>query len=195
MCHNDYLDNMEPSEALSASLKSNDKRFEIIAKHYYDLFAYHAAQRLTTFNFFIVSLSFFSSAYALLITKSSGGDSYYEVAAALGLVTSVLVMIFSRLDARNEQIIQINEAPLKMLQKTISNHFGAGCWETFRESDRRARFMGTFGVLLPFIYVIAATVNAFGGFYALKLSGVIDRKELIAFTVISCLISSLVAKR
>jgi hypothetical protein len=159
------------SAKLLAWLEEDPKRFEVVTKHYYDLFAYHAAQRLTTFNFFIVSLSFFSNAYATLATKGDDAHQfYYVMASVLSLVAWALVVTFSRLDKRNEQIILINERPLKRIQAIIATQFGGDSWETFRLSNEEARPLRTFGKLLPIIYVVAGWLAAMGGAYALVLA-------------------------
>jgi hypothetical protein len=90
------------TDTLSYLFENEIKKFEIVNKHYYDLFSYHATQRLTTFNFFIVSLSFFSSAYALLLTRGSDAAPHYGVAGILSFAAYLLILAFSRLDARNE---------------------------------------------------------------------------------------------
>jgi hypothetical protein len=155
-------------------LEQDPKRFEVLAKHYYDLFAYHAAQRLTTFNFFIVSLSFFSNAYATLATKGDDAhEFYYVMASVLSVLAWMLVVTFSRLDKRNEQIILINERPLKQIQSFIAQQVGADSWETFKNSNDDARPLRTFGTLLPIIYVVAGLLTALGGAYGLVLANLI----------------------
>lgn len=183
-----------PEEAIGAQLlewlTQDPKRFEVVAKHYYDLFAYHAAQRLTTFNFFIVSLSFFSNAYATLATKGDDAHRfYYVMASVLSLLAWALVVTFSRLDKRNEQIILINERPLRRIQAIIAAQFGGDSWETFRHSNEDARPVRTFGSLLPIIYVLAGLVAAVGGSYALVLANVIDLCLAVLITTLLWLVS------
>ncbi|MEA3018152.1 MAG: hypothetical protein QOI38_2874 [Sphingomonadales bacterium] len=167
------------SDSISAELKgwleADPKRFEVVTKHYYDLFAYHAAQRLTTFNFFIVSLSFFSNAYATLVTKGDAAHSfYYVMSAMLSFTAYILVVCFSRLDKRNEQIILINERPLRRIQAIIEDRFQGGCWETFKTSNEEARPLRTFGKLLPVIYIFAGMLAAMGGPYGLFLAQILS---------------------
>lgn len=160
---------------LKTWLEADPKRFEVVAKHYYDLFAYHAAQRLTTFNFFIVSLSFFSNAYATLVTKGDPEHPfYYIISATLSFTAYILVVCFSRLDKRNEQIILINERPLRRIQAIIEDRFQGGCWETFKVSNEDARPLRTFGKLLPIIYVFAGVLAGMGGPYGLFLANVLS---------------------
>ena len=161
------------SAELKALLDDNDpKRFEFVAKHYYDLFAYHAAQRLTTFNFFIVSLSFFSNAYATLVTKGDANHPfYYIMSGILSFTAYILVVCFSRLDKRNEQIILINERPLRRIQAAIREKLKGDDWETFRTSNEESTTLRTFGKLLPIIYVFAGMLAGMGGPYGLFLGG------------------------
>jgi hypothetical protein len=163
------------SQELRDWLEEDPKRFEVVTKHYYDLFAYHAAQRLTTFNFFIVSLSFFSNAYATLVTKGDQDHPFfYIMSAMLSFTAYILVVCFSRLDKRNEQIILINERPLRRIQAIIEDRFKGGCWETFKASNEDARPLRTFGKLLPIIYVFAGVLAGMGGPYGLFLAHVLS---------------------
>jgi hypothetical protein len=188
---------VHPAEirSLAELFESDSKRFEWMAKQYYDLFAYHAAQRLTAFNFFLVSLSFFSTAYATLITRSGEGvTNYFPVAGALASAAYFLVVAFGRLDKRNEQIISINEKPLIRIQRAIRlglaplTEAGDDVWETFVQTDKSYRFR-TFGELLPLIYCLAATACAAGAMYG--LSGPGDRLHKFYFPL--WLIMSLIA--
>lgn len=171
--------------SLAELFGSNSKRFEWMAKQYYDLFAYHAAQRLTAFNFFLVSLSFFSTAYATLISRSAdGATNYFPVAGVLASAAFFLVVAFGRLDKRNEQIIGINEKPLIRIQRAIRlglaplDEDGDEVWETFVQADKSYRFR-TFGELLPLIYCLAATACAAGAMYG--FSGPGDRPHCVYF--------------
>lgn len=171
--------------SLAELFENDSKRFEWMAKQYYDLFAYHAAQRLTAFNFFLVSLSFFSTAYATLISRSGdGATNYFPVAGALASAAYFLVVAFGRLDKRNEQIIGINEKPLIRIQRAIRlglasrDQDGDDVWETFVKADKAYPFR-TFGDLLPVIYILAATACAAGAMYG--FSGPGDQPHSVYF--------------
>lgn len=175
------------TRSLTELFERDSKRFEWMAKQYYDLFAYHAAQRLTAFNFFLVSLSFFSTAYATLISRSTGGTTtYFPVAGVLAGAAYFLVVAFGRLDKRNEQIISINEKPLIRIQRAIRlgltppDNAGDDVWETFVQTDKSYRFR-TFGEILPFIYCLAATACAAGAMYG--ISGPGDNLHPVYFPV------------
>ena len=177
MTGNEGVDDPVGARSLLELFEKDTKRFEWLAKQYYDLFAYHAAQRLTAFNFFLVSLSFFSTAYATLITRSdTSAGSFFPVAAALASAAFLLVVAFGRLDRRNEQIISINEKPLIRIQRTIrlglalEGEIGDEVWETFVKADR-SHPLRTFGDLLPFIYTLAASASAAGAIYGVTGPG------------------------
>jgi hypothetical protein len=164
------IDTEVQAQSLPELFEKDTKRFEWLAKQYYDLFSYHAAQRLTAFNFFLVSLSFFSNAYALLITRNDGPIRYYTVAAALAAASYLLVISFGRLDKRNEQIIRINEQPLKRIQNVIRSALSPqdtddkDVWETFRKAEQVPPYR-SFGQILPWIYTVAAAACAAGAVY------------------------------
>jgi hypothetical protein len=166
-----------PIRSLAVLFDGDSKRFEWMAKQYYDLFAYHAAQRLTAFNFFLVSLSFFSTAYATLISRSDAPtDKYFPVAGFLASAAYLLVVAFGRLDKRNEQIININEKPLIRIQRAIrlglapEGEEGDEVWETFVQADRSYP-LRTFGSILPIIYSLAAMACAAGAMYGFSGPG------------------------
>lgn len=170
---------------------ATDKRFEWLAKQYYDLFSYHAAQRLTAFNFFIVSLSFFSNAFAMFVTRTQGNDTYFELAAGLAIVAWLLTLFFARLDKRNEQIIQINEKPLKRMQQAVAEHFedhnvalhgdgdgNANVFRTFREADKSYP-LRTFGSILPWLFTLAAAACLTGAAYATLKAGLLPYNTIV----------------
>lgn len=153
--------------------------FQIIIEHYYGNFSYHSKQRLTTFNFFIVSLSFFCTAYAMLIknawvlTANDPNDSKYKLMASfVAFISYVLVIMFRGLDCRNETIININEKPLKNIQELFSKEFGDKEWKTFKLSDDKSGILATYGTVMPFIYGSAALLTGSGCVAGIVMSGI-----------------------
>lgn len=146
------------------------KFFEIIFKQYLDLFTYHAAQRLATFRYFYFAFSVSATAYATLLSGGTGTDSDVRLAwgaFALALATYLIILIFARLDRRNEQIINLNEAPLKKIQAMIAEAIdGQTDWMSLERSDSEARKFTTFHRLLPWIFFLTATVSGLGAIVA-----------------------------
>lgn len=141
------------------------KTFEAFVKHYHDLFSFHATQRLTTFNFFLLSLTLASNAYALLITRWQDNEKFL-LAGTLALAAFALIVLFNRLDARNEQIIHINEDAIMCIQLALKEKFQEQRLLTFDRSNTERRRFTTFGEILPSIYILASLVAALGAVYA-----------------------------
>lgn len=82
-------------------------------KHAWDYFQFHAQQRLTTFNFFII---FSSLLLGGLLTTFQ--DKYHapSLGAGAGLILVVISFVFWKLDSRNKQLIKNAEGALRELE-------------------------------------------------------------------------------
>lgn len=150
-------------------LKKSDKAFEAVTNHYSGQFNYHAAQRLTTFRYFVTAFSIFGAAYATLIAKEPA--PLVLPAAGVAFVAFFLVLCFARLDKRNEQIIQINEEPIRQIQREIDRYLvGEGFYSTFDRSDDESSHLMTFGSILPIVFMITAGASLIGAYFALGKS-------------------------
>jgi hypothetical protein len=85
-------------------------------------FQYHAAQRLTAFNFFLVLVGFLLVAYAQAVHYGWGA-----VGCALGLLGALVSFAFWALDVRNEELIQCGWAALTELEKDAPLNIVAEC--------------------------------------------------------------------
>jgi hypothetical protein len=74
-------------------------------------FAFHADQRMKTFNFFLVGSGILATAIATLVRA---GDNPLWV-SPLGLLLTCLSLIFWKLDRRNRVLVKNGEAALKYL--------------------------------------------------------------------------------
>jgi hypothetical protein len=86
---------------------SND---ESLRQYIWNYFQVHAAQRLTTFNFYILISTLITTGFLLVIKDMS------ILALILSLVLILLSFVFWKLDVRNKQLIRIAEAGLKDLE-------------------------------------------------------------------------------
>jgi hypothetical protein len=80
-------------------------------------FSYHAAQRISMFNFFLAGVALLAGALATLFAASL----YTEAIAVSGL-GCVVCLIFRGLDARNRDLISLGELRLIALEKTWVFH-------------------------------------------------------------------------
>lgn len=82
-------------------------------KYAWGYFQYHASQRLTTFNFYIVICTLIGAAYCTVVKA----DGVPFVGTVLGLLLCFVSFIFWRLDCRNKQMIVNVQKALKELEK------------------------------------------------------------------------------
>lgn len=75
-------------------------------------FVFHADQREKMFNFMLVALGLFANAIVLSIDKGLP-----DVAFVLCAASGIVAFIFSRIDFRNEKLVNIGEDVLKELEK------------------------------------------------------------------------------
>ncbi len=144
-------------------------------KYSWDYFHFHASQRLTTFNFYLVICGFVIAGYATALRDSH--DS--PVAALLGLVLSLISFIFWKLDLRNRQMIWNAEDALKELEDTFDFADKRSPIRIFRyEEDQsasvtRGRFVPrcwprlfTFSVCFGIVFATFAALGLGGAIYA-----------------------------
>lgn len=81
--------------------------------HLSQYFYVHAAQRLTTFNFFIVIATLISTG---MVTSLQKGVIIPHLSLLLGIVLICLCFIFWRLDHRNRELIKLAEGALRKLE-------------------------------------------------------------------------------
>jgi hypothetical protein len=86
----------------------------------WDYFAFHAQQRQTVFNFFIVLLGASLAAYAATIEKTAATKLHIVI----GCVLMVSSLLFWRLDERSRRLIQLAEAVLKEIEIRLAARTG-----------------------------------------------------------------------
>jgi hypothetical protein len=83
-------------------------------EHAWNWFALHAAQRMQTFNFFVVATAFLIAAYASLLEK------HPAAAAVLAILGAFLAGLFNRLERRSHQLVKAGERALKVSQEHLA---------------------------------------------------------------------------
>lgn len=82
----------------------------------WQVFALHAAQRLTTFNFYIILASLLVT--ALVATFQKGFPLRY-LGSVVGTLLTTVSYLFWRLDIRNRELIKLAEEVLKHFESTV----------------------------------------------------------------------------
>jgi hypothetical protein len=84
-------------------------------KYAWDWFSYHAQQRLTAFNFFLILMS-----AAVLGYTQAVNNGLPALGAALGLLGSFVALAFWAMDVRNEELVCCGRAALDELEADLN---------------------------------------------------------------------------
>jgi hypothetical protein len=85
---------------------------EVMFRNYaWAYFAYHADQRMKTFNFFLIAAGLLAGGITTLLRD--GGDPRWV--CPLGVVLTLLSLVFWKLDHRNRRLVRNAEAAIKHL--------------------------------------------------------------------------------
>jgi len=90
---------------------------EMMRNYAWSYFAYHADQRMKTFNFFLVVAGFAAGGITSLLRD--GGNPRWV--CPLGTILTLLSLIFWKIDQRNRRLVRNGEAALKYLDALQGN--------------------------------------------------------------------------
>jgi hypothetical protein len=137
--------------------------------HAWDYFAFHAQQRQTVFNFFLILLGASVAAYASTLAKADGSHDHFH--SILGLLVAVSSFLFWRLDKRNSRLVKFAEAPLKNLENRLAERTGIADMTILCKADTKTesgilRKFETFSQIYRMVFILAGA----GGLAVLALS-------------------------
>jgi hypothetical protein len=128
--------------------------------HAWNWFNLHAAQRMQTFNYFLVATAFLIAAYASLIERVP------LAALAVALVGAWISFWFTRLDNRTRQLINAGEDVLKIYQKRIAKSIDLPEFEILRIVEGPGDRASSYRLVIGVIQRTIVTVFLFAGAYA-----------------------------
>ena len=99
----------------------------------WDYFAFHAQQRQTVFNFFIILYGASVAAFAATIDKPTASKLHFVI----GCVLVISSFLFWRLDERSRRLIQIAEAALKEIEVRLAVRTGLAWLTILTRSDNK----------------------------------------------------------
>jgi hypothetical protein len=126
-------------------------------------FEYHAAQRITTFNFYLVVYPGMAAAYAFLLKEKILAGSIL-----VSLLMLLMSILFWQLDIRNRQLIEIGENII------IASWSRAGLDDRLNpiESSRTQQSEGLrFKQLFGVVFLVGGVIGLVALGYALAVSG------------------------
>ena len=99
----------------------NDKDFNL-QEYIWNYFQLHAAQRLKTFEFYIVVATVLLSGYVVCIKE----DNLMPIGIVVGVLLVLLSFVFWKLDVRNKQLIKNAEQALKTMEDIVISESTGG---------------------------------------------------------------------
>jgi hypothetical protein len=136
--------------------------------HAWNWFALHAAQRMQTFNFFLVATAFLVAGYASLLEKHRGA------AAGIALLGAWIAFWFSRLDMRNRQFVKAAERALVALESQLFAVTGIAEIKIVEAVEQPAIGTSSYRRVIKVIQWTMFAVFLSGAIYAMWLGARID---------------------
>ena len=128
----------------------------------WDHFAYHAQQRQTVFNFFLLLVGGCVAAYSS--TMGHGGGEYNYFRSFLGAVLALASLVFWRLDQRNARLVKISEDALKELEARMAKDINVQSIRLMANGEKSvSRFpfskIESFGQIYGLIFAVSGMVG------------------------------------
>ena len=131
-------------------------------KHAWDHFLYHAQQRQTVFNFYVLLLAAHVAAFATTIGRSSEETDTFRI--FLGSTLAITSFLFWRLDLRSKDLIDISENSLAKREEHLAKLVGEDSILIIKKSkNKNWRFplscVETFGQVYRLIFLLAGWIG------------------------------------
>jgi hypothetical protein len=128
--------------------------------HAWNWFSLHAAQRMQTFNFFLVAIAFLVAAYASLLDKSHWAAAFIAAAAAW------LAFWFTRLEGRAQQLVEAGERVMAVCQTRLQTSSGLDL-EIIRDVRQARHGAHTYACVIAVVQWSAFAMSIFGAAFAI----------------------------
>src|SRR5262245_47901337 len=128
----------------------------------WDHFAYHAGQRQTVFNYFVLLLGGCVAAWSATIGQSGAEYNYFRI--FLGVVLALASLVFCRLDQRNARLVKISEEALKDLEAQMAKDISVPSIQLMAKAEKKvSRFpfskIESFSQIYGLIFAVSAIVG------------------------------------
>jgi hypothetical protein len=128
----------------------------------WDHFAYHAGQRQTVFNFFLLLIGGCVAAYSSIMGESGATYNYFR--SFLGVVLALGSLVFWRLDQRNAQLVKISEDALKDLEAQMAKEISVPSIRLIANAEKKISGfpfskIESFGQIYGLIFAVSGLVG------------------------------------
>jgi len=129
-------------------------------EHAWQWFAFHAAQRMQTFNFFLVATAFLVAAYAGLLDKRP------FAALIVAVVGAWLAFWFTRLDHRNRQLVKAGEKALSLFEHALAERLQQPTLKILESVEQSERGASSYRIVIAMIQWAIFLAFVGGAIYA-----------------------------
>jgi deoxyribose-phosphate aldolase len=126
----DILKELKGEKASAAAEADLVPRKHLQHEYAWNWFAYHARQRTSMFNYFLVIVAALATAYSWLVARSE--PQLLRHAGVVAVICAVITVLFMLLDRRNRDLVHRGERVLKRIEEQ----------EIFREEKKDPSFKG-----------------------------------------------------
>lgn len=133
---------------------SFDEAEQAAMSHAWDYFEFHAHQRQTVFNFFLILVGASIAAYVTLLTKAEGSHHLFH--AVLGAIVALSSFLFWRLDKRNSQLVKLAEGSLKLFEERLSERSRVDIRMLQKaDEEKETGLFVSFSQIYRFVFIVA----------------------------------------
>ena len=136
---------------------SKPEEFKLLLDHARGQFQYHAGQRLNTFRYFFVAYAIFVAAYVGTMTGKTVVPVY--VPLILGIMAFLVTLGFWALDARNAEMVHIDEAALKEIEGLVATEYERKQFEMTEAWDKPRYPLIQYKWIVKLLYSVIALVT------------------------------------
>src|SRR5262245_16220591 len=148
-------------ERIECMRENLDIDTKTLALYYaWDHFAYHAGQRQTVFNYFVLLLGGCVAAWSATIGQSGAEYNYFRI--FLGVVLALASLVFWRLDQRNARLVKVSEDALKDLEAQMAKDIKVPSIRLMENAGKRVSkfpLLESFGQIYGLIFAVSGIVG------------------------------------
>lgn len=140
-----------------------------LLQHGRELFVYHAGQRLITIRYFFVAYAIFAAGYIGAMTPATtGGQDIGGLRLLITFLAFVITIAFWALDARNSELVKIDEASLKEIERIIQKNKSLTYFNIHERADCPKNTILQYSYVVNIMYFIFFIITFLVGAFELR---------------------------
>lgn len=134
--------------------------FKDALEHAWAWFELHAAQRMQTFNFFLVATAFLVAGFGAVVERDQG------LAMGIGMLGAWISLWFNRLERRSKQLVKAGEEALTLLEQELARRADVPQLAILLAVETKAAGSSSYSVVINVIHLTILMAFLLGALYA-----------------------------